>query len=592
MTSDRVPAEFRDDTLAFDPRSPSPLVRRGLIHLADRAADLVPLAAPFSLLWKYDATMATSSFRYPAHAEVEGSLVYLHKVDDRVTLDARTGTERWHIGFDPDGWLVQDGLALLVHGDDRGGGVLCALDAVDATPLWCSEPDPEEWTWPLLVDHARGNVYARVHWDLVALDSDTGIERWRVEASGETEADGVVRPYEDLALVWDPERRILVLSAATGAKQWRSAVDYNFPNALIRDGMIWIVDYSAQFVSALDLKTGQECWRMLAPTTSEGLVLKAVSGDFVYIVGVQHVTYSTYHLTLHALNASTGTVQWQRRFESEQGTVGGVPYVGVGQPVTGHEALAPPNATTCAMYLGDCRNLYALDPVSGEERWRFQLGAPDDHFPVYPWIGTLGVYVANHGHLSALDPKTGDLRWGFERTVGDVRLGCRVCSEVGDVVYVVSADNSLYALDARTGVERDRFEFSAAPSVYDLFDPILQWIWSGDAQWAAWDAKVLRTHSTTAQATAVLSSVERRLKRYPDGVPLSEEKRVTELTAIGALLDLLQARPSLIDQPLVNRSGEPHVSVSQLLTPVPVKFVNDTLYVTTPDSVFALRIRG
>ncbi len=57
MTGEWMPAERRDDALTFDPRSPKPLVRRGMLHLTERTAELAPVAAPFSLLWTYSAEM-------------------------------------------------------------------------------------------------------------------------------------------------------------------------------------------------------------------------------------------------------------------------------------------------------------------------------------------------------------------------------------------------------------------------------------------------------------------------------------------------------------------------------------------------------
>ncbi len=268
--------------------------------------------------------------------------------------------------------------------------------------------------------------------------------------------------------------------------------------------------------------------------------------------------------------ATRGRGCWQRVIENEHRNWSGDPYVGPGHRLANQARFDSCGATTGSVYLGDSKYLYALDPIHGVERWRFQLSTPDNYFSTSPSVGAFGVYLEDHGRLSMLDPETGDPHWVFERSVGSVRLRCRVCHAASDVVYVVSADNALYALDARTGGVQDRFEFAPAPSAAALFEPILQEIRSGFVRIAEGEATLLRKHAATAQAAAVLSSVEHRLGAYRHH-SLSEEERTTELTAIGALLDLLRPRSDLVDQPVANKSGMPRGSVFQLLSPIPVK---------------------
>lgn len=600
MTGDRVPAERREDALAFDPRSPSRLVRRGLVHLAERAADLTPIAAPFSPLWKYSAVMNKVGRSLP-QVEVEGGLVHVPTANDWVALDDLTGAERWRAGFVAHDLIIQDGLCVLGEGLD--GGELCALGATTGTAIWCSSPNSEGWMSPALVDRTQGNVYATGYGDyLVAVDINTGVERWRLEAMPQYESPAhphVFQVYEDLALVWDPEQRIAVLDAKTGAEQWRSANVYWFPDAVVSDGVIWAVgsDNRLVWAVALDVRTGQEHWRTVVDQLPAGLTfleamayLKSAMKDTVYVVTSRYID-STFEHTLHALHALTGIVRWQRVIANDSPSWSGDLYVGPGHQLTRDVAFESLGATTRSVYLGDSKYLYALDPINGVKRWRFRLGGPDDYFSIAPSVGKLGIYVEDHGHLSMLDPETGEPRWVFERSVGSVRFGCRVCHEAGELVYVVSGDNSLYALDARTGGVRDRFEFAPAPSATALFEPILESIRRGYVRSAEGEAKLLRKHAATAQAAAVLNSIERRLGGYSHHF-LAEGERMTEVTAIGALLDLLCSRSDLIDQPVTNRSGDSYGSVFNVLSPVPVTVVKDTLYVTTPNSVYAVRVSG
>ncbi len=589
MTSDRVPAERREDALAFDPRSPSPLVRRGLLHLAERAADLTPVAAPFSLLWQYGAEMATHSLGYLAQAEVNGNLVHVPTVSDWVALDGLTGTERWRAGFAPSHWRVGDNLVLHGLGEDLGSDILCAFDVTTGQRRWCFKPDAGDWVWPALVDGSQRTVYAMVSTDLVALDAATGSERWRIETVEETAADDVIRVYKDLALIWNTEGQIVALTAATGVEQWRTAGSYELPGAVIDDGVIWAAGGFPGHVVAVDLETGLERWRVAGPTPRDSLRLMGVVEDTAYVASKRYSAPDP-RPTVYALDALTGLVRWQREIEDEQVNVYGVPYVGAGEQLASSEASEAWSLSAGAVYEGGADYLCALDAATGAERWRFRLDERAEYDRVYPSVGAVGVYIIANGRLLALHPGTGELRWMFERSVGDFRLGCRVCQESATVVYVASANNALYALDVRTGLERDRFEFSAPPSAAELFEPILQWVSGGSAWEAKYDAGILRKYAMTAQAASVLGSVERRLDPY--GYSLPDEHRVKELTAIGALLDLLRSPSDLIGPRVTTASEELHLRVCSVLGAPAVQIVNDTLYVTTPESVYALKVSG
>jgi outer membrane protein assembly factor BamB len=90
--------------------------------------------------------------------------------------------------------------------------------------------------------------------------------------------------------------------------------------------------------------------------------------------------------------------------------------------------------------------LYALDSVTGEERWRFETGCRQ----VLPSPAVVGGVVYMGGgsdpcnpespYVYALDPATGEERWRFE-TLSDVSCSPAV---VDGVVYICTG--SLYAI--------------------------------------------------------------------------------------------------------------------------------------------------
>jgi outer membrane protein assembly factor BamB len=102
--------------------------------------------------------------------------------------------------------------------------------------------------------------------------------------------------------------------------------------------------------------------------------------------------------------------------------------------------------------------LVALDPATGQERWRFATGARRMTPPVV--AGGLAYVIGDTfdgtGTLSAVDATTGEERWRFE--TGQT-FSAPVVAD--GVVYAAGTDYAvgavhLYALDAATGTERWR----------------------------------------------------------------------------------------------------------------------------------------
>ena len=102
--------------------------------------------------------------------------------------------------------------------------------------------------------------------------------------------------------------------------------------------------------------------------------------------------------------------------------------------------FSSPAVVDGVVYVGQGRDVYALDAASGQLRWRYETGSG-----VYssPAVVDGVVYVGSYDdYLYALDAASGQLRWRYE-------TGNRVYSSpavVDGVVYVGSRDNYLYAV--------------------------------------------------------------------------------------------------------------------------------------------------
>jgi outer membrane protein assembly factor BamB len=137
---------------------------------------------------------------------------------------------------------------------------------------------------------------------------------------------------------------------------------------------------------------------------------------------------------------------------------------------TGAPVRARPSLLGTTLYAhSDDGHLYALDPDTGAERWRRSVGrgarvppgtegSRYDHYA--SGVGAAGglVYLGTSpGLVLALDPTSGEERWRF--VAGDTVSGTPAVDR--DRVFFGSFDGLVYALDAATGQEVWRYDTGA-----------------------------------------------------------------------------------------------------------------------------------
>lgn len=116
--------------------------------------------------------------------------------------------------------------------------------------------------------------------------------------------------------------------------------------------------------------------------------------------------------------------------------------------------------------LGDDDNLWALDRVTGAQRWVVPLGGTYNNYHSVPTVAGGMLYTGSAtGVLFALDPATGRERWRFE--TGDMIVSPPLVA--GGLVFAGSNDGFTYALAAPTGAPRWKSDtgpiFAAAPTL-------------------------------------------------------------------------------------------------------------------------------
>jgi outer membrane protein assembly factor BamB len=151
------------------------------------------------------------------------------------SVDASTGTERWHTQLASDG--------------------LFALDAATGAKRWQFTTNAIVRSGPAVVDGIA--YFATKDGIFHAVATETGKERWTFKIEGRISSAPVV--VEGIAYVGGQQGDIYALDAATGIERWRASVgDSNDTSPAVADGVIYVGGKNV--LHALDAGTGRELW--------------------------------------------------------------------------------------------------------------------------------------------------------------------------------------------------------------------------------------------------------------------------------------------------------------------------------------------
>lgn len=262
---------------------------------------------------------------------------------------------------------------------------------------------------------------------IVALDLDTGEERWRFERGGRSPHSTSISAGDGLAYFCahggeeGDQPVLLALTVDTGEERWRAALEIDDPmpgmeeswlSPVVSNGVVYVAA-STGLAVALDAATGQEIWRAdiefakpEPPALADGLlafmggkgiiVLDAETGDIVWsrtilasnVALADGVLYVNNSGNLRALDAATGDDRWH--FSGSNG-------VGYNAPAIVDEAV----------YIGGVSSFYALEAATGEIQWQV------DDLPI---AGTAAIvadalYLPTGIFIKAYDRHTGDELW-------------------------------------------------------------------------------------------------------------------------------------------------------------------------------------
>ncbi len=299
---------------------------------------------------------------------------------------------------------------------------------------------------------------------------------WKCELTTEPCRDPVA--FGNMAYIGSVDGHLYAVDLAKGALGWKyDAEDWiDYSPAVFADTVYFgntVGDKSGdRHLFAVDAATGNEKWRFKSQYYGVNSSPAIVDGTVYFGAGDKH---------LYALDALSGEKKWSFLGEDSVGTpaiVEGTIFFPHGNRLTALELGAEAEKwtfktqariNTCpvvadgAVYVGaaDDFHLYAVDALSGQEKWKFNTGLI--HYP--PAVRDGLVLVVSHDNLFALDAQSGTLKW----TVNTQRESLTAPVMAQDTI-LVGAGRFLLALDPSDGLEKWRFEAGdkiTTPAVLD-----------------------------------------------------------------------------------------------------------------------------
>jgi outer membrane protein assembly factor BamB len=271
---------------------------------------------------------------------------------------------------------------------------------------------------------------------IIAVDSESGKRRWRLQTTGlapAAEVSSTPTVVDGVVYVGGSDG-VYALDAATGELKWQFVTSF-FPESaavisspVVDDGVVF-VGASNGSVYALDARSGTLRWRYKTERPVESS--PALEAGVVFV--------GSWDGTVYALDAATGAERWKQV---------------VGSPVVSTPAVAD-GLVFVSTYLNG--TLHALDALDGHERWQgtyrpeamsFLPASPAVHDGLVV-IGVNGLQSSReHDAVRAYDSKNGALRWSLQGL--DVGITASPVF-VDNSVLVSTRDGNVLAMDGATG---------------------------------------------------------------------------------------------------------------------------------------------
>lgn len=277
-----------------------------------------------------------------------------------------------------------------------GDGHLYAVDLATGAERWRFATDGAVDSSPAVAD---GVVYVLSRdGHLHAVDAAAGTLRWSFRTDGEERLDfwdfylSDPLVHDGRVIFGSGDGSVYALDQHTGELQWRVPTDQIVHGAPIAgDGLIYVGGFDG-ILYALRAETGEEVWRF-ATEGAPGFPRGDLQRGAALRDGVLYVGSRDYHI--YAVDAADGSLLW--RHKEGSGWI-----------------IATPLLTDDAVFFGasDGQRFYALDRATGHVDW--SLPVFTRVFGSAVPVGDLIIFGGFNGRLLAVDPESGEVRWRFQ----------------------------------------------------------------------------------------------------------------------------------------------------------------------------------
>lgn len=290
-----------------------------------------------------------------------------------------------------------------------------ALDAETGEAIW-SQPASGPVQTSLAL--AGGRLYAGyLDHRIRALDPETGEISWEFRTGDIITSSPTV--HDGLLYVGAWDNLQYALDAATGQVIWTyEATDKVSSPAPIADGVMAVADKAGR-VHLLDARTGQN--RLVyrtpkstnaAPVIAHDLVYFAAGGRLYAIDAKEKEVPGQYHFKRVWAQFWLWQVPGVPRPAAQQGGVWRFSPDGADSSI-----VASPAVTNTRLYVGDLDGrLYAVDPASGVEQWRFEAEGGIHASPIV--VGSTVYIATQEGNVYAVDGESGEKLWQLQLDSG------------------------------------------------------------------------------------------------------------------------------------------------------------------------------
>ena len=462
----------------------SPLVVDGIMYLTEAPNTVVALDATLGrVFWRYEYTPSTLSRpccgRVNRGVAILGHTLFMATIDAKlIAINATTGQPLWatQVADASQGYamtlaplIIKDKVIIGVAGGEYGvRGFIAAYDPATGDETWKfytipgpGEPGHETWGGGDAWMHGGASV-----WVTGSYDPDLNLTYW-----------GIGNPGPD----WNPEQRpgdnlysdsVVALNADTGELEWYFQFtpndDYDYDSVQVPV----LVDYPVQdgstvklmlwgnrngFFYVLDRQNGQFVsgdpyvfvnWAESLDDNGRPVETPQAPGDPTYPgpAGGTNWYAPSYSPSTQLFYLSA----WEGQgaiFEAEESEYQpGRPFLGgrPGNALPGAPVLPPISRGAINNWTEEAGTgaVIAIDPTTGDERWRFSM--TDVTSSGVLTTATDVLFTGNReGYFHALDAQTGDLLW--RRTLGGMIANGPMSFAVdGQQFVAAAAGNSLF----------------------------------------------------------------------------------------------------------------------------------------------------